>query len=293
MDQRISPTTLGVAEDVYTSQAFGRGFLGAGRASRRMARSSSTRPAAWYWPSGGATSSRRTVPSRIPAGGGGVTLAYNVGSPEEVDRGLRRPGLQGREDRPAGSADVLGRVFRHLIDPDGHPWRSRTTPPGRSVPTAAFTFRNETPRNPTLGVTKTAPGLPNGGDGLQRLAGPGRAPKSAVSLSGPAADVGPLVGEISYGIGAEVSGSVSPCVKMAVGQDGTEFAEFYRASWAPCLRAVGASVADPRLAEDLVAEAFTRGRFFWPDVSRHPAPRGVGRPHCAQRRGFVVATSSP
>src|SRR5271156_5731588 len=60
---------------------------------------------------------------------------------------------------------------------------------------------------------------------------------------------------------------------MAVGQDGTEFAEFYRASWAPCLRAVGASVADPRLAEDLVAEAFTRAWVSWRKVSRHPAPR--------------------
>ncbi len=60
---------------------------------------------------------------------------------------------------------------------------------------------------------------------------------------------------------------------MAVGQDGTEFAEFYRASWAPCLRAVGASVADPRLAEDLVAEAFTRAWVSWREVSRHPAPR--------------------
>ncbi len=60
---------------------------------------------------------------------------------------------------------------------------------------------------------------------------------------------------------------------MAVGQDATDFAEFYRASWAPCLRAVGANIADPRLAEDLVAEAFTRAWVSWRDVSRHPAPR--------------------
>jgi RNA polymerase sigma-70 factor (sigma-E family) len=58
-----------------------------------------------------------------------------------------------------------------------------------------------------------------------------------------------------------------------VGREGTDFAEFYKASWAPCLRAVAASVADPRLAEDLVAEAFSRAWVSWRDVSRHPAPR--------------------
>jgi RNA polymerase sigma factor (sigma-70 family) len=60
---------------------------------------------------------------------------------------------------------------------------------------------------------------------------------------------------------------------MGVGREGTDFAEFYKASWAPCLRAVSASVADPRLAEDMVAEAFARAWSSWRDVSRHPAPR--------------------
>jgi RNA polymerase sigma-70 factor (sigma-E family) len=60
---------------------------------------------------------------------------------------------------------------------------------------------------------------------------------------------------------------------VGVGREGTDFAEFYKASWAPCLRAVSASVADPRLAEDLVAEAFSRAWASWRDVSRHPAPR--------------------
>jgi RNA polymerase sigma-70 factor (sigma-E family) len=60
---------------------------------------------------------------------------------------------------------------------------------------------------------------------------------------------------------------------MGVGREGTDFAEFYKASWVPCLRAVSASVADSRLAEDLVAEAFARAWVSWRDVSRHPAPR--------------------
>jgi RNA polymerase sigma factor (sigma-70 family) len=52
-----------------------------------------------------------------------------------------------------------------------------------------------------------------------------------------------------------------------------EFREFYRASQDVCLRAVLAGVGDRQLAEDLVAEAFTRAWMSWPSVSRHPAPR--------------------
>ncbi|MBD0740926.1 sigma-70 family RNA polymerase sigma factor [Streptomyces sp. CBMA152] len=52
-----------------------------------------------------------------------------------------------------------------------------------------------------------------------------------------------------------------------------EFKEFYRDSRDACLRTVLASVGDRQLAEDLVAEAFTRAWTAWPKVGRHPAPR--------------------
>ncbi|MCI3278872.1 sigma factor-like helix-turn-helix DNA-binding protein [Streptomyces cylindrosporus] len=52
-----------------------------------------------------------------------------------------------------------------------------------------------------------------------------------------------------------------------------EFAEFYRSSRDVCLRAVLAGVGERQLAEDLVAEAFTRAWAVWPKVARHPAPR--------------------
>ncbi|WP_199516350.1 RNA polymerase sigma factor [Nucisporomicrobium flavum] len=52
-----------------------------------------------------------------------------------------------------------------------------------------------------------------------------------------------------------------------------EFTEFYRSDQAACLRAVLVSVGDRQLAEDLVAEAFTRAWTSWHKVSRHPAPR--------------------
>jgi RNA polymerase sigma factor (sigma-70 family) len=51
------------------------------------------------------------------------------------------------------------------------------------------------------------------------------------------------------------------------------FTDFYQASREACLRAVLASVADRELAEDLVAEAYTRAWVSWHTVSRHPAPR--------------------
>jgi RNA polymerase sigma factor (sigma-70 family) len=59
-----------------------------------------------------------------------------------------------------------------------------------------------------------------------------------------------------------------------MGVEQMEFNEFYRSSQAACLRAVLAGVGDRQLAEDLVAEAFTRAWVSWSKVSRHPAPRG-------------------
>lgn len=58
-----------------------------------------------------------------------------------------------------------------------------------------------------------------------------------------------------------------------VEQDRNEFAEFYAASRDDCLRIVLISTGDERLAEDLVAEAFTRAWMSWRKVREHPAPR--------------------
>ena len=55
-------------------------------------------------------------------------------------------------------------------------------------------------------------------------------------------------------------------------QDKAEFAEFFAASWGPCLRAVAASTGNMTLAEDQTAEAFARAWASWRKVSRHPAP---------------------
>jgi len=58
-----------------------------------------------------------------------------------------------------------------------------------------------------------------------------------------------------------------------VEEDQQEFAEFYAAARDDCLRVVLISVDDWPLAEDLVAEAFTRAWKAWRKVRQHPAPR--------------------
>jgi RNA polymerase sigma-70 factor (sigma-E family) len=58
-----------------------------------------------------------------------------------------------------------------------------------------------------------------------------------------------------------------------VEQDRNEFAEFYAAARDDCLRIVLISAGHEQLAEDLVAEAFTRAWMSWRTVRDHPAPR--------------------
>jgi RNA polymerase sigma-70 factor (ECF subfamily) len=58
-----------------------------------------------------------------------------------------------------------------------------------------------------------------------------------------------------------------------MGHEQDEFADFYRASKDSCLRAVTAVTGDRELAEEQVAEAFTRAWMSWDKVRRHAAPR--------------------
>jgi len=58
-----------------------------------------------------------------------------------------------------------------------------------------------------------------------------------------------------------------------VEQDRRDFAEFYAAARDDCLRIVLINVGDRQLAEDLVAEAFTKAWMTWHKMRQHPPPQ--------------------
>jgi catechol 2,3-dioxygenase-like lactoylglutathione lyase family enzyme len=63
------------------------------------------------------------------AGGwGGITLAHNVGSPEQVDAVLREAEAAGATIGRPGASTVWGGHSGVFIDPDGHPWEVAHNP---------------------------------------------------------------------------------------------------------------------------------------------------------------------
>jgi uncharacterized protein len=61
-------------------------------------------------------------------GWGGVTLAHNVGSPEEVDAILAEAYAAGAEIGRDGAPTFWGGYSGIFIDPDGHPWEVAHNP---------------------------------------------------------------------------------------------------------------------------------------------------------------------
>lgn len=60
--------------------------------------------------------------------GGGVTLAYNVGSPEEVDATLAEAASAGATVARPGAPTPWGGYSGVFHDPDGHPWEVAHNP---------------------------------------------------------------------------------------------------------------------------------------------------------------------
>jgi predicted lactoylglutathione lyase len=61
-------------------------------------------------------------------GWGGVTLAYNVNSPEEVDAVISEAESAGATVPRAGAETFWGGYSGLFIDPDGHPWEVAHNP---------------------------------------------------------------------------------------------------------------------------------------------------------------------
>jgi predicted lactoylglutathione lyase len=63
-----------------------------------------------------------------PGGWGGVTLAYNVRSPEEVDEVIAEAEAAGASIPRKGASTFWGGYSGVFIDPDGHPWEVAHNP---------------------------------------------------------------------------------------------------------------------------------------------------------------------
>jgi catechol 2,3-dioxygenase-like lactoylglutathione lyase family enzyme len=61
-------------------------------------------------------------------GWGGITLAYNVGSPADVDAFLAKARDAGARVAREGGATFWGGYNGVIIDPDGHPWEIAHNP---------------------------------------------------------------------------------------------------------------------------------------------------------------------
>jgi len=63
-----------------------------------------------------------------PGGFGGIALAYNVGSPEEVDAALAEAERAGAKVVRPGAPTFWGGYSGAFLDPDGHAWEVAHNP---------------------------------------------------------------------------------------------------------------------------------------------------------------------
>jgi catechol 2,3-dioxygenase-like lactoylglutathione lyase family enzyme len=73
-------------------------------------------------------------------GWGGVTLAHNVRSPEEVDAVLAAAAAAGATIGRPGAATEWGGYSGIFVDPDGHPWEVAHNPHWTLAPDGSVTL---------------------------------------------------------------------------------------------------------------------------------------------------------
>ena len=126
MDQRLSLVTLGVS-DLPRSRAFYEALGWQSPCEREsdvvFFQSSGAVLALW-----GREQLAEDSVVADTGGWGGVTLAYNVGSPEEVDRVIEEARAAGATIGRPGAETFWGGYSGVFIDPDGHPWEVAHNP---------------------------------------------------------------------------------------------------------------------------------------------------------------------
>ena len=134
MEQRVSLITLGVA-DLARARAF---YEALGWTTRADPGDDVV-----FFQAGGmvvALWSREELAadSGVVDGGGwgGVTLAYNVRSPEEVDAVVAEAEAAGARIPRRGAPTFWGGYSGVFVDPEGHPWEVAHNPTGPSARTA-------------------------------------------------------------------------------------------------------------------------------------------------------------
>lgn len=126
MEQRLSLVTLGVA-DVARAQAFYErlGWRASSRSQDDVAFFQAGSLVVGLWGRDELASD-----SVVEDGGGwgGVTLAHNVRSPDEVDAVLREAAASGATLGRPGAPTFWGGYSGVFVDPDGHPWEVAFNP---------------------------------------------------------------------------------------------------------------------------------------------------------------------
>ncbi|HEV7772463.1 MAG TPA: VOC family protein [Conexibacter sp.] len=138
MEQRLSLVTLGVA-DLSRARAFYEALGWSG---------TSPDDDVMFFQAGGmvvALWSREKLAADSgitadPGGWGGVTLAHNVGSPEEVDAVIAQAEAAGAQIPRHGAKTFWGGYSGLFIDPDGHPWEVAHNPHWTIHPDGSVTF---------------------------------------------------------------------------------------------------------------------------------------------------------
>jgi len=126
MDPRISVITLGVS-DIERARTFYEALGWSGR---------SPDGEVYFYQAGGmvlalwdrAKLAEDSAISDDSGGWGGVTLAYNVSSPEEVDAVIDDAERAGARVGRRGARAFWGGYTGVFIDPDGHPWEVAHNP---------------------------------------------------------------------------------------------------------------------------------------------------------------------